>query len=474
MRQIAPNLTPDGETGIGRCTDGQLIRAIREGIGHVGRPLTTAMPWPYLSAMTETDVTVVDGCAARCRRRSKENGMRWRWLLGLGLVIALVTGLRAQPRGDYLLVWAGDVDHKDSDFIATIDLAEHRNGFGRIVATTQVNERGLFPHHTEHELSPFRTLFANGFGSDRSFLWDVADPRHPKVLNRWSGAGDLSFIHSFVRLANGHAIATAQGHGPQDLSPGGLVELDEHGRVVRTGSSADATGDLPTLRPYSLAVVPALDRVVVGLTFMPIPSWHANGPMTEHEHTGSQIQVFRLSTLSLIRTIKVDDGVGPNEPRLLADGRTVIVSSTACRFYVMRKLESEQPRAELAYMSKEQGCANAVVIGSQWVQAAARSKAVFALDVSDPSRVRLLSELRFTGERDGPHWLATDGHRVIIVNVPAAEPRIKMATLTDGQLALDERFRDEDSSTPGLTFERESWPHGQTGPAIPHGTVFTR
>lgn len=56
MRQIAPNLTPDDETGIGRWTDDQLVRAIREGIGHDGRRLTSSMPWPYLSVLTDTDV----------------------------------------------------------------------------------------------------------------------------------------------------------------------------------------------------------------------------------------------------------------------------------------------------------------------------------------------------------------------------------------------------------------------------------
>jgi mono/diheme cytochrome c family protein len=43
-RLVAPNLTPDAETGIGRWTDAQLARAIREGIGHDGRRLHRAMP----------------------------------------------------------------------------------------------------------------------------------------------------------------------------------------------------------------------------------------------------------------------------------------------------------------------------------------------------------------------------------------------------------------------------------------------
>ena len=43
---VAPNLTPDQETGIGRWTDDMLLRAIREGISHDGRPLHSQM-WSY-------------------------------------------------------------------------------------------------------------------------------------------------------------------------------------------------------------------------------------------------------------------------------------------------------------------------------------------------------------------------------------------------------------------------------------------
>ena len=38
--------------------------------------------------------------------------------------------------------------------------------------------------------------------------------------------------------------------------------------------------------------------------------------------------------------------------------------------------------------------------------------------------------------------------------------------------SLDERFRDPGSDRPGVSFERAEWPHGRTGPARPHGTVF--
>src|SRR5438477_9179793 len=54
-RQVAPNITPDLETGAGRWTDAQLIRAIREGIGHDGRRLGLSMPYPAFSILTDDD-----------------------------------------------------------------------------------------------------------------------------------------------------------------------------------------------------------------------------------------------------------------------------------------------------------------------------------------------------------------------------------------------------------------------------------
>ena len=58
--------------------------------------------------------------------------------------------------------------------------------------------------------------------------------------------------------------------------------------------------------------------------------------------------------------------------------------------------------------------------------------------------------------------------------VPAAERRIWMLQLdrATGQLTLDEAFRDAGSARPGLAFDRAAWPHGVTGTAVPHGTVF--
>lgn len=53
---VAPNITPDKETGLGTWTDQQKIRAIRDGVGRDGKPLFPMMPSQYYRAMSDRDV----------------------------------------------------------------------------------------------------------------------------------------------------------------------------------------------------------------------------------------------------------------------------------------------------------------------------------------------------------------------------------------------------------------------------------
>jgi hypothetical protein len=58
-RIVAPNLTPDPETGAGRWTDDQLARAIREGVSHDGRVLFPIMPYKHYHNMSDEDLASV-------------------------------------------------------------------------------------------------------------------------------------------------------------------------------------------------------------------------------------------------------------------------------------------------------------------------------------------------------------------------------------------------------------------------------
>ena len=58
-RVIAPNLTPEKETGAGSWSDDALARAIREGIGHDDRTLFPIMPYGHYRNMPDEDLASV-------------------------------------------------------------------------------------------------------------------------------------------------------------------------------------------------------------------------------------------------------------------------------------------------------------------------------------------------------------------------------------------------------------------------------
>ncbi|MFZ0213297.1 MAG: c-type cytochrome [Candidatus Acidiferrales bacterium] len=58
-RIVAPNLTPDPQSGMASYTDDQLARAIREGISHDGRVLFPIMPYLHFQSMSDEDLASV-------------------------------------------------------------------------------------------------------------------------------------------------------------------------------------------------------------------------------------------------------------------------------------------------------------------------------------------------------------------------------------------------------------------------------
>lgn len=53
------NLTSDKETGLGAWTDGEIARAIREGVGRDGHALFPEMPYPHYKVMSDEDVLAI-------------------------------------------------------------------------------------------------------------------------------------------------------------------------------------------------------------------------------------------------------------------------------------------------------------------------------------------------------------------------------------------------------------------------------
>jgi hypothetical protein len=395
-------------------------------------------------------------------------------MLRLAIICFAVAGCATSqpPRqgGDWLFVWTSDAGAESSDFLAVIDARPGSPTYANVLATAPAGASGTNAHHVEHQMPEGGILFANGWRAGRTFRFDLNDPLRPRLLDSFTDAGQFMHAHSFARLANGNVLATYQMRGHGNVRPGALVELSQAGEVLRIAPADDPQGEAST-RPYSIAVVPSLDRVVTSSADM-------HGDVSVRS-----VQVWRLSDLSLIATVPLPPGPRGNEneasaePRLLSDGRTVLVSTFRCGLFRILALEGERPSAELVYSSdSSRQCALPVVTGNYWVQTDFDVPGLIALDVSDPGRPREVGRLVLPPDYL-PHWisLAPDGERIAITGFGAMHSLLLMARIdrATGRLTLDERFRPAGADRPGVSFDRTDWPHGPTGRAIPHGVVFS-
>jgi hypothetical protein len=407
--------------------------------------------------------------------------VHYRALLATVVMIAGCHASRPQPvtapevaRSRYLFIWAGDADKRESDFLAVVGVDRHSPTYGQVVATLPVGAVGTLPHHTEYQMPPGGVLWANGFAAGRTFRLDLHDPVRPRLAGSFGDMGPFSHPHSFARLPSGNVLATFQHRlGEEGATTGGLVELDSAGRLVRVAPAAAPAID-PTVRPYSLAVVPALDRVVTTATDMHL------------DVRSRAVQVWRLSDLALLHTLLLPPGSRGDEnwltaePRVLADGRTVLVNTFTCGLYRLRGLEGDAPWAEWVYSmpwAEGRNCAVPVVAGHFWLQTNGVEHSVVSLDVSHPGRPREVGRVTLPPGQV-PHWIALEpsGERLVITGYRDLAPWVLLADLNraTGGLELDSTFKAPGAAQAGIYFGRDQWPHGPTGPAVPHGAVFAR
>lgn len=399
------------------------------------------------------------------------------WLSLTALAALGSGGATAQSRpGSYIFAWAGDADEKDSDFLAVIDADRASATYGQVVTTAPVGAKATMPHHIEYETPAGTTLFANGWKAAQSFVLDIADPLKPRLVSTFRSAGIYSHPHSFARLPGGNVVATFQSIGANYAPPGGLVELDERGRLVRATSSA--TMDIPTAVnwPYSLAVAPAIDRIVTTSTDMGLGSgWKS--PETSH------IQLWSLSDLKLLGSVALpDSGKGkhhayPAEPRLLADG-SIYVNTFTCGLYRIEGLAEAKPTAKFVHAfpsgpNEHDMCAVPLVYGKYWIQTVGAINGLVVLDASDPDRPVEVSRLTLPAQFHVPHWIAGDRSRGRIALTGMQDSWLLMLKFDEatGALSIDDTIG---TGTGGIAFDRASWPHGPSGKAIVHGIVFSR
>lgn len=380
--------------------------------------------------------------------------------------------------GHYLFVWTADQTKEGNDFLAVIDADPASSTYGKLVSGIGTDIRSVRIHHTEYEMPASRMLFANDHDSNQSLIFDLRDPLKPRVAARFTSMGGYAMPHSFLRLPNGNVLASFQfadpgGHGDHAAmsgKTGGLVEIDDRGKVVRAASNADPSLPDDGLLPYSLAILPEIDRVLV-----------TNSPMQDpYLLSSNTYQVFRLSDLRLLGTHRLDPGptgngnVAPEEARVAADG-SVYVQTLSCGIQRITDLDTEAPKAKLVHKFPGDFCGVPTIVGRYLVQSVPTFHGFAVLDIGNPAKVREVSRLTID-EEFSPHWTGWDAKsKLLVVTSGKKGNRLFLLQLDErtGALSIDERFRDTDGK-PGISFATRAWPHGWTGEGTPHGAVFSR
>lgn len=375
----------------------------------------------------------------------------------------------------YLFIWVGDRSKTAYDFMAVVDSDPASPAYGKLVTSVTTDQKSTKAHHTEYEMPASGMLFANDHDANRTMIMDLRNPRQPRQAGAFTTLGGFSMPHSFARLPNGNVLATFQypdhgDHMAMGGKTGGLVEIDDSGKMVRSASNADPAFADEGLLPYGLAVLPDIDRVIV-----------TNSPMgDDFLLTSNTYQLFRLSDLKLLGTYRLDPGprlnghISPEEPRIGPDG-AAYVHTLSCGVQRVTGMDGPSPKAKLVHQYPGSWCGVPTIVGRYMVQSVPGISGFIVLDIADGDRPVEVSRL-VMGDDFDPHWTAWDPKsRRLVVTPDKPGQRMYLLKLDEksGALTIDDAFRGPDGKI-GFSFATQSWPHGWTGEGAPHGAVFSR
>lgn len=107
----APNITPDPDHGIGRWSDEDFLRALREGVSPAGEHYYPAFPYPAYTRLSREDILAIKAYLDTVEPVPQPNRphelawyARWRWPLGLWKRLYFEPG-EFQPRADRDAQW---------------------------------------------------------------------------------------------------------------------------------------------------------------------------------------------------------------------------------------------------------------------------------------------------------------------------------------------------------------------------------
>ena len=383
-----------------------------------------------------------------------------------------IASVAAQPANQpanaahYLFVWAGDAAGQQTDFLAVIDASPSSPHYGQLLTTLATDQQTKLVHHTEYTMPVGGILLANDHEAGRTFLFDLRDPLHPRIAGSFTDIDGYMHPHSYLRLPDQNILSTFQ-HGHDG---GGLVELDQNGKYLRSARAADPAHPGVFYCPYSVVVLPEIDRAL-----------STNSSMSVEEPTGTTYQIWRLSDLKLLKTAFFEPSpqltahTDPEEPRRAPDG-SVFVQTYSCGLEHVTGIAKENPKAKLVYRFPGGACGVPTIAGHYLIEGIPSIHGIIALDIASPDIPVEVSRVSFPGNYLA-HWTGWDAatNRIVVTSNVDGIHRLYLVQLdpATGKLTLDESFRDQDGQ-PGFNFDNRKWPQGWTGSATPHGAVFSR
>jgi hypothetical protein len=415
------------------------------------------------------------------------SGGWWRGIAGALALLAALSGCRGAgpgavpPSNDHwLVVWAEDVDRTHSDFLAVLDED------GAVVRTIPVKSSGNGPQGMNTELRRDRRVFATGGLTNRTFVFDLRDPRQGTLVRVDDPGNDrtLAGPRGVATVPGGRAIVacadeTGYRGDPREVlrSPGGLRVLDPDGRFVEDVVARDPAARGFIVAPAGIAVAPALRRLVTA------SEGHGVTPTARGEPiSGITVQLWSLSGPAFEKNLVLpagdrgDENLGPRTPVFLHRKPALVVNaSEGGGIYLSDTMDLPDPvfrlAADLGARSRPDGAA-VTPDDRIYVTALAGSRRVVALSLGNLRTVREVSSVPLDGggsDGSAPLAMSLDGTRVAVSD----GRRVRLLRLDPGgRLRPDGSFRDRETGEPGVDFSRTTWPHGNTGAARPRALLF--
>lgn len=400
---------------------------------------------------------------------------------------------RSNRPSPFLLVFAGDTDEADEDFIATVDLRPGSPTSGKVIATTPIGTKASMPHHLEYQLPPpGRLLFANSHHHEETLLLDFRNPMKIAIGARLRSPPPLRFPHDYFRLSNGNVLAgflRSDGPSPRSGDPtspgghGGIAEFSSAGRFIRFASAA---ANVPEpVRPYAIIALLDRDRIVT-----------TSAAMME-KSAADVVQIWRYSDFKLLHTIPVppgrnkDGSVAPTAAhapfalRAMSDG-SVLVSTYGCGLNLLTGITSKEPKISNIYTfdadePKGPGeyrgaCAVPLVLEEKyWLMPVGGRSTLITLDITNTAKPREISRLNLP--RDfAPHWLARDprSYRLVLGAHHGGQKGmfILRVDAASGRVQFDDTVHERDKPTGYVDLASQKWPHSKSGPGWAHAALF--